>query len=103
MRAIGHGDVVSTACAVLGLPSRARRRAVLRLLDQAHAADAYRKRFGRAHPIWGNGSLMAVARGVQVPGAGVRTEPRLGDLRYCRCLAQVFDIIVEWRLRRQLS
>lgn len=33
-----------------------------RLLDQADAAHRYAKRFGRAHPLWGNGSLMARAR-----------------------------------------
>ena len=30
-----------------------------RLADQADAAHRYAKRFGRAHPLWGNGSLMA--------------------------------------------
>lgn len=32
---------------------------ITRLLDQADAAHRYAKRFGRAHPTWGNGSLMA--------------------------------------------
>lgn len=32
-----------------------------RLADQADAAHRYAKRFGRAHPLWGNGSLMARA------------------------------------------
>ena len=31
------------------------------LLNQADAAHRYAKRFGRAHPTWGNGSLMARA------------------------------------------
>ena len=35
---------------------------ITRLLDQADAAHRYAKRFGRAHPAWGNGSLMARAR-----------------------------------------
>ncbi|WP_426033492.1 hypothetical protein [Cypionkella sp. TWP1-2-1b2] len=34
---------------------------ITRLLDQADAAHRYAKRFGRAHPTWGNGSLMARA------------------------------------------
>ncbi|MEO5615888.1 MAG: hypothetical protein ABIR04_13330 [Cypionkella sp.] len=37
-----------------------------RLLDQADAAHRYSKRFGRAHPQWGNGSLMA--RALAEPG-----------------------------------
>lgn len=32
---------------------------ISRMVDQADAAHRYAKRFGRAHPIWGNGSLMA--------------------------------------------
>ena len=91
MRPVMHGDVVSAACAVLPLPALQRRGAILRMLAQARAADAYRKRFGRAHPLWGNGSLMAVARGHRVG-----PEPGLGDPAYCACLAQVFDTLVEW-------
>jgi len=32
-----------------------------RMVDQADAAHRYAKHFGRAHPLWGNGSLMARA------------------------------------------
>lgn len=32
-----------------------------RMIDQAHAAHHYAKRFGRPHPYWGNGSLMTRA------------------------------------------
>lgn len=95
MRPVMHGDVVSAACAVLPLPAPQRRGAILRMLAQARAADAYRKRFGRAHPLWGNGSLMAVARGHRVG-----PEPGLGDPAYCACLAQVFDTLVEWYAER---
>lgn len=34
---------------------------IRQVLDQADAAHRYTKRFGRPHPIWGNGSLMARA------------------------------------------
>lgn len=34
---------------------------IRQLLDKADAAHRYAKRFGRPHPIWGNGSLMARA------------------------------------------
>lgn len=40
------------------------------LLDQAHAAHAYAKRFRRPHPRWGNGSLMARALAEQGTMAG---------------------------------
>ena len=34
---------------------------IRQMLDQADAAHRYAKRFGRPHPVWGNGSLMARA------------------------------------------
>jgi hypothetical protein len=43
------------------------------LLDQAHAAHAYAKRFRRPHPRWGNGSLMA--RALAEPGAIAGPKP----------------------------
>ncbi len=38
-----------------------------RIVDQADAAHRYAKRFGRAHPLWGNGSLMARALAEAAP------------------------------------
>lgn len=32
-----------------------------RLIFEAHAAHKYTKHFGRPHPVWGSGSLMARA------------------------------------------
>jgi hypothetical protein len=95
MRPITHGDVTATARAVLGLPGGARRRAVLTLLERADAADRFRKRFGRAHPFWGNGSLMAVALG----GAGATSVPRGSDTGYLEAMAVVIEAILEWRRR----
>ncbi|MCV2880990.1 hypothetical protein [Actibacterium sp. XHP0104] len=96
MRPVLHGDVVSAARALMGLPEAARRAAFQGMLVRASAADAYRKRFGKAHPEWGNGSLMAVALpGVKGP------EPFLDAPDYCRCLSLVFDMLVEWRAARQ--
>lgn len=57
MRAILHSDIAALA-RVLAAQRGARHDAdILRYLDQAHAADKYRKRYRRAHPIWGNGAL----------------------------------------------
>ncbi|MGB8623260.1 MAG: hypothetical protein WCD16_10615 [Paracoccaceae bacterium] len=98
MRPVLHGDVVAAARALLPLPERARRDALRGMLTRAGAADAYRKRFGRAHPDWGNGSLMAVAqRGATAP------EPFLDVSDYCRCMALVFDTLVAWRAERAAS
>lgn len=95
MRPVLHGDVVAAARALLTLPEAARPATIRRMLVLADAADAYRKRFGRAHSAWGNGSLMAAAMpAVRGP------EPFLDAPDYCRCLSLVFDTLVTWRSER---
>lgn len=93
MRPVLHGDVVAAAMALLQVPQGRRAIAFDAMLDRASAADSYRKRFGRRHPEWGDGSLMAVAL-PRVFGP----EPFLDDLEYCRCMALVFDRLVGWRI-----
>lgn len=95
MRPVLHGDVVAAAMALLQLPTERREAAFEAMLQKARAADAYRKRFGRGHPKWGNGSLMAVA----LPKV-VGPEPFLDNPDYCRCMALVFDRLVQWRAAR---
>lgn len=90
MRTITHGDVTAAARAVRDLPPAARRRAVQSLLERADAADRFRKRFGRAHPFWGNGSLMAVAL-----AASGRGEPFLSDLDYLEAMAAVVEALLD--------
>lgn len=95
MRPVLHGDVTAAARALMPLSEKARPAALRGMLARAGAADAFRKRFGRAHPDWGNGSLMAVAlRGVRGP------EPFLDTPDYCRCLALVFEELVKWRAEK---
>jgi len=89
-----HGDVVAAGCALLMLAPEGREPCLERMLERASAADRYRKRLGRVHPKWGNGSLMAVARSYPH-----RREPALDDAEYCACLAMVFEALVAWRLR----
>ncbi|RAP39878.1 hypothetical protein BYZ73_18030 [Rhodovulum viride] len=92
MRPVLHGDAVAAARALYALPQADRAGAIQAMLLRAEAADAYRKRFGRGHPLWGNGSLMAlVQRGALPP------EPSLDEPEYCRCLAQVFAALAAWR------
>lgn len=92
MRPVLHGDVVTAARVLLRLPEGARVGQMRRMLEQATAADRYRKKLGRAHPFWGNGSLMAVAM-----GRPMAREPFLDDLAYCSCLALVFEALIGWR------
>lgn len=93
MRTITHGDVTAAARAVRGLPQNHQRRAILSLLVKADAADRFRKRFGRAHPAWGNGSLMAAALGADSGW----DEPFLSDPDYLEAMAAVLDAVLDWR------
>ncbi|GAB4384016.1 DUF7742 family protein [Albidovulum sp.] len=94
MRTITHGDVVAAARAILSRPEGAARRDVARWLEQAHAADLFRRRFRRCHPLFGNGSLAGAVP--YVPGP----EPFLSDERYLQAIATVIEAILDWRHRR---
>ena len=85
MRPVLHGDAVSAACVLRGLPEARRGWVLLRMAAEARAADSYRRARGRMHPRWGNGSLMAAALRRRPA-----REPLLEDPEYCRCLAQVY-------------
>lgn len=97
MRPLLHGDLIETARALEMLAPEQRGIAVGRWLDEAHAADLFRKRTGRAHPIWGNGSLLA----------RVICEPRAPDRAlgagYLRALGEVSAALIDWRGRAQGS
>ncbi len=90
MRRVLHGDVSAAACVLLAHPPATRPALMRRLLAQAEAADRWRQAHGRAHPLWGNGSLMAAA--LTHPARG---EPYLDDPDYAACMALVFEALLE--------
>lgn len=61
MRPVLPGDVSAAARALLAVPPAERLDLARRLLLEADAADRYRRRFRRAHALWGNGTLRAAA------------------------------------------
>ena len=92
MRAVLMGDVIAAARALLAFEPVERQALLVRMIDQAEQADRYRKRLGRAHPNWGNGSLMAAAsRWPQAP------EPFLSDPDYLDCLQMVLGRLARRR------
>ena len=84
MRRVMHGDIVAAACRLRDTPPGKRPAVLQALMERAHAADLYRRRFGRAHPRWGDGTLAAATR-QPVP----RPEPPLSDTDYLWCIGLV--------------
>ena len=86
MRPVLIGDIIAAARVLIVVPRDDWDHTVAQLLGQARTADRYRRRFGRAHPAWGNGSVMAAAS----------TWPRgrerfLSDATYLDALRAVID------------
>ena len=95
MRPVLHGDVVAAARVLLRVSVERRCTVMRQMLEQACAADQFRKRLRRGHPVWGNGSLMAMAM-----ARPMLREPFLDDADYCRCLVVVFKMLITWRCER---
>lgn len=95
MRPILHGDVVAAARVLLLWPQHERRAIIEQMLEQASIADLHYKRLKRGHPVWGNGSLMAVAMTRKMA-----PEPYLDDPSYCQCFVIIFKELVRWRQER---
>lgn len=95
MRRILPGDLQAAARVVLAAPAAARPAVVDRMLQEAHFAHHYTKRFGRAHPVWGNGSLLA--RAAVLPQ---RQEPCWADPAYLDAIALTIQRLLHWYGRR---
>lgn len=95
MREFTHGDAVAAASALRTRPSETWERWLAACLDRAHAADRYRKRTGRVHPRWGNGSLMSAI----LCDMSVWPEPRLSDPDYAEALVAALEALIRWRRR----
>lgn len=89
MRSLLHGDVSSAARALYAAEPGRRAMLCRCMIGEAEAADRYRARQGRLHPRWGNGSLMAAAR-----GHPLADEPGFDDPEYCRCFMLVLEALV---------
>ena len=94
MRPILIGDLIAAARVVVLLPDPDRAAEVSRLLAEARVADRFRRRCGRSHPVWGNGSLMAAA------SAHPRAREALSrDPDFLRALRHVIDGVLSRDLR----
>lgn len=57
MRQVHLTDLLNLVDHMRSFSSAERKREISRIFDKAHAADKYRKHFGKAHQLWGDGSL----------------------------------------------
>ena len=92
MRPVLPGDLDAATRLLLTLPPGARAGRAAALVAQADTADRWRKRTGRAHPRWGDGSLMAAARLAARPAPVWRC-----DAAYCAALAAVLRALADRR------
>ncbi|MEQ3625332.1 MAG: hypothetical protein ABNH26_10405 [Celeribacter sp.] len=83
MRSVLIGDLLAAAQVLAAVPERARAGRLDCLLRGAALAERHRQRTGRAHPRYGDGSLMAAAmKAPRVPGT-------VRDAEFRRCLGMV--------------
>ena len=92
MRRVLAGDVAAAARALHAVPAAARAARLAELIARAEVADRHRAVTGRAHPRWGGGSLMAVAR-TEARGP----EPDFDDDVYCACWVTVLEGLIAHR------
>ncbi|WP_298847620.1 hypothetical protein [uncultured Ruegeria sp.] len=98
MRPVLHGDVSAAARALLAVPQQDREPLCIRMIYEAELADRFLERTGKLHRVYGNGSLMAVAR-----NRVLADEPGFDDLQYCQCFETVLHQIVRFLATRTRS
>ena len=86
------GDVMALARGLSGMPADHQRIACQQAYLRAHCADKFRKRLGRVHPRWGDGSLMAFAL---LTYRGKRDQDL--DWAFMSALRTVLDQLLQWR------
>lgn len=92
MRAVLHQDIVSLATSLLAQPTAERSAFAALQLKLTDAADRYRKRFGKAHALYGNGTLSSCC--AKMPK---ELERRLDDAEYAECLIKALEAVVAFR------
>lgn len=81
------GDILAAARVLIAVEDRLWPVKMAQMLMRADAAERYRCRMGRAHPRFGNGTLMAVAQ-LQAPA------PEAGDRRFLAAMGAVIKAVL---------
>ncbi|WP_299944666.1 hypothetical protein [uncultured Ruegeria sp.] len=98
MRPVLHGDISAAARALLAVPLPDRDRLSCDMIAEAELADQHVAKTGRLHPLFGNGSLMAVAN-----NRPLAEEPNFGDLQYCQCFEMVLRKLIRFHITQRRS
>lgn len=88
MRPILVNDLHTAARTLMAVPRAERLTAMNAIMVQAQAADLYRKRLGRSHRVWGNGTLASACQS----HACVRMPSRC-DAEFLDCLGVVVQTL----------
>jgi hypothetical protein len=99
MRGVTEVDLSAAARRLWRLPRCLWHEEMARLLARAHAADRYRKRLGRVHPFWGDGSLAAA---VHLEGPPP-DQPFLSDPAFLEAFAEAIHAVLSWRCRQDMK
>lgn len=90
MLPVMHGDVMIASRALLAVPKAQRVHLAQRIICEAKAANQYRLSTGRAHPVWGNGSVMSAASRFERA-----RDPGLDNTEYCTCLIMILECLMQ--------
>ncbi|MCF2903549.1 hypothetical protein L0666_00980 [Octadecabacter sp. CECT 8868] len=93
MRQVGLTDLDLAARVLLAAPPEAWPDLASTLVEDAHVADLWRKRYATAHPNGGTGSLYAQAALYPRSRIGGCSKP------YCMAMAAVLEALQAWRNR----
>lgn len=90
MRRIVLGEILVVAQHLMSVPRLARGEVISHWVEQAHCADKYRKKMGKEHVLWGNGSLID-----RVDPRPVSKPSTFSDLGFLVALGAVLEAVVE--------
>ncbi|MGJ8628334.1 MAG: DUF7742 family protein [Sulfitobacter sp.] len=92
MREVYLSDLTAAARALLAVPPHQRVHLCHDMLNEADWADKYAKRLRKPHQKWGNGTLMAAAR-----GRHLAAERSFSDPEFASCFMIVLQQMAQYR------
>ena len=96
MRPVLHSDLDHCVRVLLALPENEWAEVMPVVLERAHLADSYRKRQGRSHGRWGDGSLCGATQTfAKAP------LPASCDAQYCAAILVAVTALTKWRHLQQ--